>query len=193
MAGRQSQLSGGKSSRLAAALLASLAAAVALAATAPARPESGAAGPRLEGAWRLTGKIVSGQNLAGQKVGDSVKRSWSFAPRCPTGACDVTLKRERPDGGFATDQLKLEGTVYSGSELFVGSYTCNGVEYPQGEKGPIKIVVRVVKAKTIGGVLRATKIQATLSSSFAPVAAVRAKGCAAPVKAVTQFTGALVT
>lgn len=154
---------------------------------------AGAAGaPRLDGSFSVKIMVVAGSNLTDRKVGDVLPRSWSFTPKCASGACNVTLFRQSPLGGAIRVPLTFDGTAYTGTETFVGTYTCGGRTYAGGEQGPIHWRVTVTKSRMIRGQLRATAISGTATERFAPTAAIRAKGCTRPVTESDRLTGARI-
>jgi hypothetical protein len=116
---------------------------------------------RLEGAFRLAGQVTVATNVAGERVGDSVKRTWTFKPACQTGQCSsVSLVRARAHG---QDKLKLGRVAngfYVGTGTFYAPLRCGTQTYPNGQRVPFKITVRVMAAQTISGALRATQVKA---------------------------------
>jgi hypothetical protein len=55
---------------------------------------------RLGGDFKMRGQIISSRGFIDQKAGDSVTRIYKFRPRCATGVCNVTFRRQRGDGSF---------------------------------------------------------------------------------------------
>lgn len=79
-----------------------------LAATASAAPDA-----RLGGDFKMRGKITASQGFIGQRAGDRVTRVYKFRPRCATGPCDVTFRRQRGDGKYIKSHMRrIKAGVY---------------------------------------------------------------------------------
>ena len=123
------------------------AAAAAIAATvsvAPAAASPDAPLPRLEGTWKMRGRIVVAQNLADTKVGDRVADTWVFRPVCAAGSCDVRLTRRSQRRAF---RLRRKPDSYAGSERYDGTFVCNGREYPRASTYITTWVVYVTRSR----------------------------------------------
>ena len=132
---------------------------VATAAAAPRPPYPKA---RLQGSFQLAGRVTAAQAVRGERVGQSVSRVWSFTSSCPSGQCaKVALVRSRPGG---SDSLVLHRTApgrYGGSGSFFLPLRCAGRVYPQGEKVPFTVTVRITLAVPFGSENVATRVSAT--------------------------------
>jgi hypothetical protein len=117
---------------------------------------------RLQGAFQLAGRVTAAHAVRGERVGQTVARVWSFSSTCPTGQCaQVALVRSR---AAASDSLMLHRTGpgrYRGSGSFFLPLSCAGRVYPQGEKVPFTINVRITLAVPFGGQSVATRVSAT--------------------------------
>jgi hypothetical protein len=144
------------------ALVAAITAAVlmvpaAAAAAVPSFPHA-----RLQGSFQLAGHVTAAHAVRGEHVGQTVARVWSFNSTCPKGQCaQVGLVRSR---AAASDSLMLHRTGpgrYSGNGSFFLPLSCAGRVYPQGEKVPFTIKVRITLAVPFGSESVATRVSAT--------------------------------
>jgi hypothetical protein len=114
-----------------------------LTASASAQPPAPA---QLQGAFQMSGKVTVAHHVRGERVGQVVQRTWTFTPECTTGPCAaVRLVRSRASGAD-TLTLTLQATAsetYAGAGVFYAPLRCAGQVYPQGEKIPFRITVRV--------------------------------------------------
>jgi hypothetical protein len=133
----------------------------ALAAVPPPSP----AAARLQGQFLLAGRVTAADNVRGVRVGQSVLRKWTFAPRCALGACaTVGLVRERRGG---TDRLVLHRrspAYYVGSGAFYAPLNCGGRTYKRGQLVPFTITVRVTAAKAVTVGVVATRVRASYTN-----------------------------
>jgi hypothetical protein len=126
--------------------------AVGLTAAATSAPIGVQVAPRLEGAWRVTGRFVLVENLFDRRVGDRVNERWSFRPRCRTGPCDVVLRRN----GRST-VLRRTRSTYRGTERFTGAFRCGNRTYPRGTAYVAQWVIRVTRSRRSGGQVLAVR------------------------------------
>ena len=64
---------------------------------------------QLQGTFQMTGTVTVAQFVRGEHVGETVQRSWTFTPLCPSGPCaTVQLVRGRRT---ATDTLTLSAVA----------------------------------------------------------------------------------
>ena len=127
---------------------------------APASAASLTARARLEGEFRMAGKITAALHVPGEHRGQRVTRLWVFTPRCASGACSkVTLVRTSSHG---RDRLQLRrhghGT-YTGTGLFDAPLRCGGKTYKRGSAVPFVITVRITSATVSGVVAVATALK----------------------------------
>jgi hypothetical protein len=129
----------------------------------PAAPTSRAL---LTGQFLLAGRVTVAHNIKGERVGDRALRTWTFTPRCQTGACRaVRLVRRRGAKLSDTVILHLLGPgEYGGTGLFYAPLRCAGHTYPRGESVPFTIGLHVTAAALILGLDVATRITATYES-----------------------------
>ena len=131
--------------------------AAAAAASVPPFPDA-----RLQGTFQLAARVTAAHAVNGEHVGQTLARVWSFSSTCPTGQCaQIALVRSR---GAASDSLTLRRTGpgrYSGNGSFSLPLRCAGRLYPQGEKVPFTINVRITLAVPFGDQSVATRVSAT--------------------------------
>ena len=131
--------------------------AAAAAASVPPFPDA-----RLQGTFQLAARVTAAHAVNGEHVGQTIARVWSFSSTCPTGQCaQIALVRSR---GAASDSLTLRRTGpgrYSGNGSFSLPLRCAGRLYPQGEKVPFTINVRITLAVPFGDQSVATRVSAT--------------------------------
>ena len=125
-------------------------------------PGSPLALARLGGQVQLAGVVTVAKFVPGEYVGQPVARTWTFVPGCPTGACDtIGLARTRATGTDLLVLYRLSPGYYVGTGRFFAPLECGGRAYPQGSAVPFTITVRVTAARVIGGVLSASRVNAT--------------------------------
>ena len=101
-----------------------LALVTALILTVPAPSAPGAKAPppaageaSLQGYFLLTGRITSAVNVPGERVGQTLQRSWAFVPLCRAGVCrEVRLIRTGGRGGTLV-LVRRAPMVYVGTGL----------------------------------------------------------------------------
>jgi hypothetical protein len=127
-------------------------------------PAIGLAAPaRLEGTFRMLGKLTFVRNVHGEHRGQRVQRNWTFIPKCSSGACNrVTLVRRR-SGKHIVDIVVLRRrrqNLYVGTGHFWIALRCAGQLVSHGGRATEKITVRVTRTAVIGSSLIATGISA---------------------------------
>jgi hypothetical protein len=129
------------------------------AATAPAP-----AAARLQGFYKMSGRVTAAVNVGGERPGERVTRLWAFSSFCATGPCPtVALTRRR---AFAvSDKLVLHERApgfYVATGTFYGPVLCQGHRIARGTRAPFRITVRVLAAATApSGQVLATRLRAT--------------------------------
>ena len=146
------------SRRLAVVLLAAAIANVGFTAGAGAQPPAPSA--LLTGTFQMSGAVTVAHNVRGERAGQTVQRTWTFTPRCPTAPCPtVQLVRQRATG---SDTLTLHRTgpeTYLGMGRFSAPLRCSGRVYPGGQLIPFKIKVRVTASTgTVASAISATYV-----------------------------------
>jgi hypothetical protein len=139
--------------------------------TAGATPAAGAPGPplipsaRLQGQFKMAGRVTRAVNVPGEHVGQQVLRIWTFSSLCATGPCPtVELLRTRANGTDTT-LLRLESPgYYAGFGVFYAALRCGTRTYPRGEAVPFAVTVRVTASAVVGGVMSATRVTATYTN-----------------------------
>ena len=148
---------------LAAGLVASIASAAGAAgAAAQPAPPAPVSDARLQGTFELAGRVTVAVNVRGERRGQVVRRTWSFTSGCPVGQCPaVDLSRTRAAGSDVLVLRRLGPGRYAGNTSFYSPLRCAGRLYPQGQKIPFTITVRITQASLVGAVAIATRINAT--------------------------------
>jgi hypothetical protein len=126
---------------------------------------AGAADPvdaRLDGQFRMTGKITRADHVRGEHEGQTVKRNWEFTSKCDVGPCDsVVLHRHR--GAKKVDRLVLDRKdpgEYAGKGRFFFPIRCAGRVHKKGGEARVKIEVTVTAATLADGQLAASEVRA---------------------------------
>jgi hypothetical protein len=117
---------------------------------------------RLQGFFRLSGRVTVASNVGRERVGQSVSRTWAFLPLCPAGSCyRVVLVRARYRG---TDKLVLHRVApayYVGTGVFYGPLQCGSRTYPNGEEVPFELSVRITAARRFSTGVLATHVRSS--------------------------------
>jgi hypothetical protein len=134
-------------------------------AAAAAPPPPTPANARLQGQFALSGRVTVAKNVRGERVGQTVSRTWTFTPSCATGVCStIVLVRSRAAG---SDQLVLRLRApgyYVGSGGFFAPLSCGQHTWRRGSMVPFTITVRVTTAALAGSDVVATRISATYTN-----------------------------
>ncbi len=109
----------GKTMMLTIVSIASLAAAM-FAATAQAAPDA-----RLGGDFKMNRKITSSRGF-GTEVGERVTRIYKFRPRCASGPCNVTFRRQSADGFRKSIARRVNPGVYKAVDRVRAPCTSGG-------------------------------------------------------------------
>src|SRR6059058_5652854 len=62
-------------------------------------PAPAPATARLEGQFLLAGRVTVAKNIRDERVGQTITRTWTFTPGCPTGVCQTLGVVRRRAGG----------------------------------------------------------------------------------------------
>ncbi len=123
------------------------------------------ANARLQGQFRLAGRVTVARDVRGEHVGQKVIRTWTFTPLCATGVCaTIRLVRSRAAG---SDQLVLTRRIpgyYVGAGSFFAPLRCGGHTWRRGSRVPFTITVRVTAATLAGSAVVAMQIAATYTN-----------------------------
>jgi hypothetical protein len=147
---------------LAAAVIATAPAAAATSTAATAAPPGQA---RLSGSFGLTGTVTVARLVPGERVGQTVSRTWGFHADCPTGACATeTLVRPRAGGRDTVTLRRRAPGYYVGTGSFFAPLRCGAHVWGRGALVPFTITVRITAAVVYKGAL-ATAISATYTNT----------------------------
>lgn len=117
---------------------------------------------RLQGQFRLSGRVTVATRVPGEHVGDTVLRTWTFVSPCTAGPCPtIGLARTRATG---IDRLLLghrAPAYYVGHGSFSAPLLCGKQIYPAGALVPFTISVRITGTTVVNGVRIATRLSAT--------------------------------
>jgi hypothetical protein len=122
---------------------------------------------RLQGTWKMSGKVTRADGVRGERKGQRVTRKWTFTSSCASGPCSkVTLRRERSNKQFDKLTLTRLGSAgYKGSGKFYVRLKCNGKTYNRGGIAYYKIGLSVTKSRTVQGKRFATAIRANYNNT----------------------------
>src|SRR5450755_1253575 len=142
------------------ALLASPAPAASAGSSSP-RPRTA----RLEGFFRLSGRITEAADVGRERTGEVVQRTWAFLPMCTAGACGrVELVRLRHDGRDMLILHRVAPAFYVGRGSFYAPLRCGSRTYPRGESVPFSVGVRVTAAIRFGTTVLASRLRASYTN-----------------------------
>jgi hypothetical protein len=121
---------------------------------------------RLQGQFHLRGHVTAAVGVRGERVGQTILRTWTFVPTCSVGPCQtLALVRERAAG---TDRMLLAlvaADYYSGTASFYAPLRCHGRVQRRGALVPFTVTARITNAVLGGdGIPVATEIHATYTS-----------------------------
>ncbi|MGA2928884.1 MAG: hypothetical protein ABSG43_23410 [Solirubrobacteraceae bacterium] len=103
--------------------------------------------------------------MAGEHVGEVVRRTWTFVARCSTGPCrQLVLVRTRAVGSDRTILSERAPGEYAGKGAFFAPLRCGPRTYQHGELVPFTITVRVTAAATVASATVATAISASYTN-----------------------------
>jgi hypothetical protein len=165
------------------------AAAVLLSAGAAAAQVDPSTTARLEGQFTVSGQITVAVHIRGEHVGQTVMRSWTFTPLCPTRGCDQVQLRRNRGGGTDSVVLNLQSPdYYVGQGRFFAPVRCGGRRHARGESVPFTISVQITGARIVSGVAVATQVQASYVN---PQRVNRTRCVAIPGHDAATYTGSL--
>jgi hypothetical protein len=128
---------------------------------ASARPRLGNSA-RLQGQFRMTGRVTVARHVLGEHAGQLVSRTWTFTPLCPAGACRrIGLIRQR---GTGTDHIVLHLTGvdrYKGHGRFYAPLRCGKRTVARGQAVPFTVRVRITATAVANGVPVARRLRAS--------------------------------
>jgi PKD repeat protein len=127
----------------------------------------GGSGARLQGTWKMSGKVTRADGVRGERKGQKLTRKWTFTSSCASGPCSkVTLRRERSNK--QVDKLtlsRLGAAGYKGSGKFYVRLKCNGKTYNRGGIAYYKIGLTVTSSRTVQEKKFATAMRATYNNT----------------------------
>lgn len=122
---------------------------------------------RLQGHWKMSGRVTRADGVRGEHAGQRVTRAWDFASACSSGPCTrVTLRRQR--SAHRVDVLTLRRAsagVLKGSGKFYVPLRCAGRTYKRGGIAYFSVRVTISRAAVVQGKRFATRISATYVNS----------------------------
>lgn len=118
---------------------------------------------RLGGTFEMRGRITEANGPPGEHVGEHIRRTWYFTPKCPTGQCSqVGLRRRRGEVNNQRLTLALDSRGhYSGRSYFFAPLRCGGTTYPLGEQVYFEVDVQITRATWVQHRLFATSLNAS--------------------------------
>jgi hypothetical protein len=115
---------------------------------------------RLEGDFDVHAKVASQTGY--ESFGGPTSFAWVFRAKCREGPCNVVWKDLFDKRIHA--RLKRKQGTYTGDYKGVYLSRCRGSR----SISSVHLVLKVAKARAVGGVWRATRIEGTLTNSEAP-------------------------
>jgi hypothetical protein len=92
----------------------------------------------------MAGTVTVAKNVRGERVGESVHRTWTFTPLCPSAPCaTVRLVRARAHGTHHLILHRISPGRYVGAGRFYAPLRCAGRIYRPGQTVPFRIKVHV--------------------------------------------------
>lgn len=145
------------------ALLAALALAGLAVTSAPAAAQPPSPPALLQGSFAMTGRVTVAVDVRGEHSGQSLTRTWSFAPTCASSPCSTVMLTRQRAGGSDRVRLRLTSPgLYTGTGRFYRPLRCAGRTYRPGERIPFRIGVRVTATTlTSAGVTVVSAIRAS--------------------------------
>ena len=119
---------------------------------------------RLAGTFLMHGRITVAVGVRGEQPGETITRTWAFAPQaCEAVVCQtVVLNRQRSASTHSTVTLQLGANgIYSGQGTFDAPLRCLGRTYPRGETAFYTVSVRITGAYVVNGIPYAATIIAS--------------------------------
>src|SRR3954462_9163919 len=137
-----------------------------IAGTGGTAPGSGSSA-RLQGTWKMSGKVTRADGVRGERKGQKLTRKWTFSSSCASGPCSkVTLRRERSSKQVDKVTLTRFGAGgYKGSGKFYVRLKCNGKTYNRGGIAYYRIGLSVTSFRTVQGKRFATAIKANYNNT----------------------------
>ena len=142
---------------------------------------SASGAPRLAGSYQTDFRITAETNITGIRTGQEAVKTWTFSPKCASGACATVLVRPSIATGstarYTYTLRPVSATEYTGSIAPVPvfcSFT-NGKQVPGGYINHQTIVLNVTKASA-GKVVAYSGTTHTVNTL---TAAGRSNGCPA--------------
>lgn len=137
-----------------------------LAAALPAVPARAAVDARLEGSFRMIGRVTVARDVRGERVGQRVTRTWRVDSTCPLGPCrDVTLRRGRAHGEDRLVLRRRSPGVYAAPGSFTTPLRCAGRTYRRGGLVLFSITLTVTQVQTVQVTPFATAVSARYDNS----------------------------
>jgi hypothetical protein len=147
---------------------------------------------RLAGAFAMTGRITAARGVAGEHVGETVTRTWTFLASCPIGQCLTEgLVRSRAVGSDQT-RLRRKLPVFSrwtGEGSFFIPLMCGSQVYRRGERVFFRITVQITGVVLVDGL----RVASTVKASYRSYRRTNRTRCVFPLGSdAAVYTGTLV-
>lgn len=137
-----------------------------LAAVVPTAPARAAVDARLEGSFRMAGRITVARDVRGEHAGQRVRRTWRVDSTCPLGPCrTVTLRRSRARGEDRLVVRRRARGVYTARGSFTTPLRCAGRTYRRGGLVFFSVTLTITAAATLQTTPFATAISARYDNS----------------------------
>jgi hypothetical protein len=121
----------------------------------------------VRGTFAMRGVITDAVNVAGERPGEQVRRTWHVHPTgCVASACD-RLQVVRNRGTVRNSYVVLRRVApgsYQGSGVFWVGLRCLGRRYSLGSRAPYTIALQVTQRRLIGSVWYATRVHASYTN-----------------------------
>jgi len=137
-----------------------------LAAIVPAASARAAVDARLEGSFRMAGRITIARDVRGEHAGQRVMRTWRVDSTCPLGVCrSVALRRGRARGADRLVLRRRSPGVYTARGSFTTPLRCAGRTYRRGGLVLFSVTLTITAARTVQTTPFATAISARYDNS----------------------------
>lgn len=139
---------------------------VLLAGAVPAAPAVAAVDARLEGSFRMAGRITVARDVRGERTGQRVMRTWRVDSTCPLGVCrTVGLRRSRARGEDRLVLRRRARGVYTARGSFTTPLRCAGRTYRRGGLVLFSVTLTITAARTVQTTPFASAISARYDNS----------------------------
>lgn len=119
---------------------------------------------RVAGTFRMSARVTTAVNVAGEHAGDRYVRQWTVTPEnCTGNRCErLALVREHSNHTFDHVTLRRRAPgVFAGSAAFYAPLRCEGRVYPRGSRVPFSVTLTATAGQSVDGLRFARSIRAT--------------------------------